>query len=126
MPTLPPTHRRGGMPRKIEYERSRRSARHRGYNRAWELEAARYLRQSPLCRYCALDGRTTVASVVDHLYPHRGDQSVFWFRQWWISSCRSCHSGFKQAVERQGRAAIDTLARRLGVPIWPAGVSGTR
>jgi hypothetical protein len=39
-------------------------------------------------------------------------------RQWWVSCCKSCHDGMKQRLERLGRAAIDTLARRLGRPLW--------
>ncbi len=41
---------------------------------------------------------------------------MFWLSVLWVSCCRSCHSGFKQSVERRGPAAIDALALRLGLP----------
>lgn len=71
----------------------------------------------PLCAYCELEGRVAAATLVDHLYPHRRFQGVFWMRQWWVSACADCHDGFKQRVERAGKAAIDALARRLGLPV---------
>lgn len=52
--------------------------------------------------------------LVDHLYPHRTYDGVFWLTEWWVASCTPCHSGMKQAVEQAGKAAIDALARRLG------------
>jgi hypothetical protein len=62
----------------------------------------------------------TAASLVDHLYPHKGDQTLFWIRTWWVSSCAPCHNGFKQRIEDIGQSAIDALARRLGLPTRPA------
>ena len=99
-----------------EYEQARGSASQRLYGRAWRKASRAHLHASPLCRYCELDGRVTAASLVDHLYPHRGKRWLFWLRPYWVSSCAPCHSGFKQAVERKGKAALDALARRLGLP----------
>jgi hypothetical protein len=62
----------------------------------------------------------TAATLVDHVYPHRGDRQLFWDRTWWASSCTPCHSGFKQRVEAAGQAALDALARRLGLPVRQA------
>lgn len=103
-----------------EYERERGTARERGYDARWEKCSAHHRTLHPLCAYCALAGRVTAATLVDHLYPHKGDARVFWFEPWWVSACASCHSGFKQGVERQGRAAVDALALRLGRPTWAA------
>lgn len=103
-----------------DYDSHRGSARARGYDADWERERAAHLRRFPLCAYCRLEHqRTTAATLVDHLYPHRGDRDLFWRAEWWVSSCRSCHSGFKQALERLGRSALDTLARRLGLEPMP-------
>lgn len=55
----------------------------------------------------------TAATLTDHLYPQMAFDGVFWDRRWWVASCAPCHNGFKQAIERQGKAAIDALARRL-------------
>jgi 5-methylcytosine-specific restriction protein A len=68
--------------------------------------------------YCQLDGRLSPATLTDHLYPHRVFEGVFWISRWWVSSCGPCHNGFKQAIERRGRSAIDALADRLGLPRW--------
>jgi 5-methylcytosine-specific restriction enzyme A len=120
MPTMPPSFRLHGMGNTDqEYDRMRGSAAARLYGRRWRRASRLHLAGSPLCRYCELEGRVTAATVVDHLYPHKGDVTVFWATAWWVSSCKECHDGFKQAVERQGRAAIDTLARRLGLPVLP-------
>jgi len=66
-------------------------------------------------------GRVAAAALVDHLYPHRQYAGVFWVQAWWVSSCGPCHSGFKQAIERQGRQALDRLAARLGRPPMEGG-----
>ena len=101
---------------KREADQRRGSARERGYSTRWDKASAGHLRNSPLCRYCELAGDLTAATLTDHLYPHRGDQAVFWNRTYWISSCAPCHDGFKQRVERRGRVALDALAHRLGLP----------
>nr|WP_258536290.1 HNH endonuclease signature motif containing protein [Comamonas kerstersii] len=49
---------------------------------------------------CAAEGRVTVATVVDHIVPHRGDQSLFWRRSNWQSLCSTHHSKDKQRDER--------------------------
>jgi 5-methylcytosine-specific restriction protein A len=115
MPMMPPTHRINGREGPKD-QRSRGNARQRGYDAEWQRASAAHLRVDPLCRYCALDTRVRAATLVDHLYPHRGDRALFWLRLYWISSCSTCHSGMKQSVERQGRAALDALAARLALP----------
>ncbi|MES2494624.1 MAG: hypothetical protein V4618_00790 [Pseudomonadota bacterium] len=102
---------------KREVDLRRGSASERGYDGRWAKASASYRREHPLCAYCALLDKVAAASLVDHLYPHRVYDGVFWERDWWVSSCGPCHSGMKQAVERQGRSALDRLAARLGRPI---------
>jgi 5-methylcytosine-specific restriction endonuclease McrA len=116
---MPPTFRPAGALTRREANRThdqrRGSARERGYSAAWDKASAGHLRNSPLCRYCELAGDVTAAELTDHLYPHKGDSSLFWNSRFWVSSCKACHDGFKQRVERQGRAALDKLAQRLGL-----------
>lgn len=66
---------------------------------------AEQLGREPLCRMCAAEGRTTVATVADHVIPHRGDERLFWegdlqslcdARPW------RCHSSRKQKLETLG------------------------
>jgi 5-methylcytosine-specific restriction enzyme A len=120
MPQMPPTFRPAGNISRREANRSydarRGSARERGYSARWDRASAGHLRNHPLCRYCDLVGEVTAATLTDHLYPHRGDQAVFWNCDYWISCCKPCHDGFKQRIERQGRMALDNLAARLGLP----------
>lgn len=119
MPSMPPTHRPAGNLSRREanrtYDLRRGSARQRGYTAAWDKASRGHLRNSPLCLYCALVEDVKAADLTDHLYPHGGDQDVFWNRTYWISCCTDCHNGFKQRVERKGREALDNLARRLSL-----------
>lgn len=125
MPEAPRTHKpfsKAAQQRTDrEFERKRGSARERGYSSAWDKAAKGHLRNCPLCRYCELHDRVTAAVLVDHLYPHEGDMVLFWRREWWVSSCDDCHNGFKQRLERQGKYALDGLARDLGLPVRRVG-----
>jgi 5-methylcytosine-specific restriction endonuclease McrA len=51
---------------------------------------------------CAQLGRTTAATVVDHVIPHRGDIGLFW-KGALASSCKPCHDGAKQQYELTGK-----------------------
>jgi len=117
---MPPTHRPAGDLSRREANRThdarRGSARERGYTAAWDKASRGHLARHPLCLYCALVDEVKAADLTDHLYPHRGDQGVFWNKTYWVSCCTDCHNGFKQRVERKGRAALDALAIRLGLP----------
>ncbi|WP_230781556.1 hypothetical protein [Sphingomonas sp. Leaf37] len=126
MPVRPPTFRpRGrthGADARREVDRQRGSASARGYDADWQRAAKAHLIAHPLCRYCevgAWDGRpmVTAATLVDHYHPHRGDRAVFWAAEWWVSSCKACHDGPKQRLERSGRGDMAALARRLGLPV---------
>lgn len=44
-----------------------------------------------------------LATVVDHVIPHRGDQALFWDTSNWQPLCRRCHDGRKQAEERRAQ-----------------------
>ena len=127
MPVRPSTFRPRGLP-KVEEKRRlvdqrRGSAASRGYDSRWAKASASDRKSNPLCEYCRINGfPLTPATCTDHLYPHRWPiyAGVFWKKVWWVSSCNACHVGFKQSVERQGPAALDDLARRLGRPVFTA------
>lgn len=125
MPKRPPVFRPGGRPstsqRRRENDRLRGSAASRGYDHLWAKASKVHIRDNPLCRYCEVfDDRVEPATCTDHLYPHRNQlyPDVLWERIWWVPSCDTCHAGRKQAIERQGPAALDALARRLGLPTF--------
>jgi len=74
--------------------------------RSWyELERWRRLRRmqlraEPLCRMCLeRDGRVVVATVADHVEPHRGDWNAFLTGRL-QSLCARCHSTEKRMIER--------------------------
>lgn len=66
-------------------ERNRGNANHRGYNRKWRRAAAAWLAAKPLC------GCGRMATVVDHIVPHRGDMDLFWDSDNWQTMCKGCH-----------------------------------
>ncbi|MGR6497997.1 HNH endonuclease [Pseudomonas fulva] len=82
--------------------RSGMTSSQRGYNYKWQKARERYLEENPLCAYCAKIGRTTAASVVDHVVPHRGDRDLFWSQDNWQPLCKPCHDSVKQAEEAAG------------------------
>lgn len=71
----------------------------RGYGYKWQKAREAFLREQPLCVMCQAEGRVAVATVVDHIVPHRGDQSLFWQRSNWQSLCSTHHSRDKQREE---------------------------
>lgn len=83
-----------------QYDTRRGSSAARGYDHRWRLRRANHLSGEPLCRMCKAQGRYTVATVADHITPHRG--SVELFAGPLQSLCASCHSSTKQAQERRG------------------------
>ncbi len=85
--------------RKRETDKRRPNAADRGYNSYWQRERRMFLKENPVCVMC--DG---TATVVDHIRPHRGDQSLFWSRRNWQSLCAHCHNSRKQRLEKQGLA----------------------
>ena len=80
----------------------RPSATQRGYDYRWRVRAKRFLRLNPLCAMCAKRSRTTIATAVDHVVPHKGDQVLFWSEDNWQGLCSACHSSRKQQAERTG------------------------
>lgn len=72
--------------------------------RRWRRERLEHLREHPLCVEC-LPHVTALATEVDHVKPHRGDETLFWDRSNWRSLCAR-HHGRKtrqQQVERWSR-----------------------
>ncbi len=75
------------------------TAAERGYGHQWRKARASFLRRHPLCVMCQAEGRTVVATVVDHIKPHRGDQRLFWDSSNWQPLCATHHSRDKQREE---------------------------
>lgn len=69
----------------------RKSAAKRGYGRRWRKARAAHLAANPLCTHCSTNDVPVVATVVDHVVPHRGDRDLFWRSSNWQGLCKTCH-----------------------------------
>ena len=91
MPTAPPIHRPAGWKSPAAQDRERGSAAARGYDARWRRMRLAFLVAHPLCAECARQGQVTAATVVDHIVPHRGDQTRMWDTANLQSLCAPCH-----------------------------------
>ncbi|MEJ8570759.1 HNH endonuclease signature motif containing protein [Microbaculum marinum] len=96
MPVRPPIHRPVG--RRDKRERDRDYQRRRDpvaqalyHSKRWQSERAAFLHDHPLCIECERGGVIRAATVVDHIDPHYGNETVFWNRSRWQSLCAPCH-----------------------------------
>jgi 5-methylcytosine-specific restriction protein A len=94
------------------HDTKRGSARERGYNTRWEKARKTYLMRNPLCVMCQREGRVNPATVVDHIFPHKGDQQLFWDTDNWQGLCKPHHDRDKQREERRS-------FRPVGDDGWP-------
>ena len=69
----------------------------------WKRRRVAFLRAHPLCRFCEETSRVTLAVVVDHKTPHKGDETLFWDQSNWQGLCKRCHDGAKKELENTGR-----------------------
>ena len=81
-------------------DRQRPSAARRGYGPRWRRARAAYLARHPLCAACRAHGSLVLATIVDHVVPHRGDQKLFWDERNWQGLCKLCHDA---KTAREGR-----------------------
>lgn len=92
-------------------EKKRLTSYQRGYNSAWRRARSSFLMEHPLCEECLRKGRTTPATVVDHIIPHKGNRDLFWDDENWQALCKPCHDrktakedgGFGNGEQSNGR-----------------------
>lgn len=94
-----PCQRKVDAERKARFDNTRPNSSRRGYTGAWEKARKAFLRRRPRCARCGAQ-----ATVVDHITPHKGDQTLFWDQANWQPLCTPCHSGAKQREERRNTA----------------------
>lgn len=82
-------------------DRDRGTAHQRGYDAEWKKHRDQFLTGYPLCVECRRKGYVMPATVVDHIVPHKGDQTLFWNQSNWQSLCKPCHDR-KTATEDMG------------------------
>ena len=74
------------------HTKDRAHAAERGYGAKWQRERRKFLEGNPFCVKCYEEGHITMATVVDHIKPHRGDQKLFWDRSNWQPLCEHHHN----------------------------------
>ena len=79
----------------------------------WLARRKQQLQAEPLCRICQVMGIVPVATVADHVEPHRGDRALF-FGGPLQSLCAGHHSGAKQQAEAAGKRVTV-----IGQDGWP-------
>ena len=70
------------------------------YDHQWRKARAAFLMENPFCRMHEERGAMVLATVVDHIVPHRGDHELFWDQSNWQPLCDHCHNSHKQRHER--------------------------
>ena len=82
-------------------DKDRGTSTQRGYGYKWQKLRASYLASHPMCAECRRRGRLTIAVIVDHITPHKGDMTLFWDSGNWQPLCKACHDR-KTATEDGG------------------------
>jgi len=85
--------------RNARHDARRPSSSERGYDHEWRKARAEYLASHSHCIECHTHGVARLATVVDHVIPHRGDKHLFWHRANWQPLCAPCHNSIKQRIE---------------------------
>ncbi|HMR51207.1 MAG TPA: AAA family ATPase [Amaricoccus sp.] len=111
--------------READAARSHRPERKWYFTARWKRRRSMQLRVEPLCVHCLKLGRTTPATVADHVVPHRGNAALFWFGEL-QSLCDHHHNSAKQREERgagatRGSGGADLPAKRTGGPVAEMG-----
>ena len=79
----------------------------------WRRIRRTQLTAYPLCEFCKSKGMVAVATICDHVEPHRGDMDKFWNGPF-QSLCEHCHNSVKKLLEN-GR----TGCSESGIPLDP-------
>ena len=112
MPTAPPVHRPRGSRASVQSKVAVRAKTvDLGYDWRWRKASHGFLMRFPLCAPCQAKGRITAATEVDHVQPHRGDQSLFWSEDNWQPICKPCHS---RKTSSEVRGSVSLLPSWIG------------
>jgi 5-methylcytosine-specific restriction endonuclease McrA len=81
----------------------------------WKRLRERQLAIEPLCQFCLEGEVIEVATVADHITPHKGDEVLFFDPDNLQSLCKPCHDSTKQRIEL-GQDVVT-----FGADGWPRG-----
>jgi 5-methylcytosine-specific restriction endonuclease McrA len=68
----------------------------------WKRLRLNQLQSNPLCAYCLAIGRVSIATIADHIEPHKGNKALFYSSDNLQSLCKHCHDSVKQQQEKSG------------------------
>lgn len=80
----------------------------------WRKIRAYHLQSEPLCRMCLADGHKTVATVCDHILPHKGNLDAFYGGPF-QSLCKLHHDSTKARMEHGKLIGGDEAGHPLDV-----------
>jgi len=76
---------------------------HNLYNtKRWYRLRYHQLQKQPLCEFHLKRNQVVSASIVDHVTPHKGDDTLFHDPDNLQSLCKRCHDSVKQRMEKGG------------------------
>lgn len=101
MPKGPGTHKPGGKRKTKSTARHEGTRTQRGYDNNWLKLSRLCLTDEPYCRYCARDGRVTLAEVSDHIIPITIRPDLRLVRENIQSLCKLCHDSTKAREENE-------------------------
>lgn len=99
--------------RRKAHDKVRENSNKRLYDGWWQRERVIYLRANPVC----VCGCGRLATVVDHIIPHKGDEKLFRDKTNWQGMTNPCHSR-KTAREDGGHG--NPIKANAAPPITPA------
>jgi len=113
MPSKPPVHRpkgwRSDQERKAELDQRRGSSSKRGYGADWRALRNDHIARHPLCSHCEAEGRITLATDVDHIIAHKGNDALRLDPNNLQSLCKRHHS--KKTATEDSRFARKKATR---------------
>jgi 5-methylcytosine-specific restriction endonuclease McrA len=74
------------------------------YGKKWNTYRYRYLHHNPHCYACGKK-----SEVIDHVKPHRGDETLFWKTDNMIPLCHRCHNTITGLFDKPGKAVDEKL-----------------
>jgi 5-methylcytosine-specific restriction protein A len=95
-----PCRAKADAERKARFDKTRPSASARGYGRDHREAAALFLAR-PENRVCKWPGCKERATAMDHIIPHRGDESLRMDPTNWQGLCQHHHNSAKQRADRR-------------------------
>ncbi|GIW48990.1 MAG: HNH endonuclease [Caloramator sp.] len=84
-----------------EYNRNNRTYKYLYNTARWKRLRIKFLKEHPLCEECKRNGVVTLAEVVDHIIPHKGNKELFWDEENLQALCKECHDS--KTAKEDGR-----------------------